>query len=526
MKKTFTINISGSVFHIDEDAYGKLNNYLKMLKKHFGESQEGIEIQEDIEARIAELFNEKINKSGKHVIENVWVDEMIARMGNPEDFMDGEPDENGPEAASTVTAERIRRRMYRDPDYRVLGGVCGGMGAYFGIDPVVLRIVVFALFLISMGVMIPVYILLWIGIPKARTTAQKLEMQGREATVSNIEKTIKEGLNEVKAGYKKFKNSNPFGSTKRQAGQFWDVVSGMLGIVIKITSIFIGIFLILVGFTGLLSFLSSMIIGCSFLNSMPWLVNLDTHFYFYIPQLIDFFVSSDHLTILLIAIGFLVGIPLLAILFVGIKIVFRFQTNNKLIFLGAMALWLLSFFTAIIASAIQVDDCNKQDFVTETNNVNCNACNTLYLRLDQEDYKNLNHVRHMKLGRMEVISKNGDLVLLGNPQLNIAKSNTEDFEIQLRKRACGSNDENAKAHALEIVYQYKLNDSTIHFNPYYYVEDEGSWMQQQLDIVVKIPEGKRIYLDEELFKIMNKRKVYMLGKYWKMTSEGLLEENL
>ncbi|MBV5335018.1 MAG: PspC domain-containing protein, partial [Sulfuricurvum sp.] len=148
MKKTFTINISGSIFHIDDDAFEKLQKYLHMLNKHFGPAIEGQEILQDIEARIAELFLEKTNNKVE-VITDFMVDEVIARMGKPEDFM--EPGEEESEKAPTETVsqegeQKIRRRLYRDGDSRVLGGVCSGMAAYFNIDVVMMRVIFFLLF--------------------------------------------------------------------------------------------------------------------------------------------------------------------------------------------------------------------------------------------------------------------------------------------------------------------------------------------------------------------------------------------
>ena len=209
MKKTFTINISGSIFHIDEDAYEKLQRYLHMLNRHFGAEIEGQEILQDIEARISELFLEKTGNKVE-VITDTMVDEVIARMGKPEDFM--EPGEG--ESSEKVKAEpapqegeqKIRRRLYRDGDNRILGGVCSGMGAYFNIDPVILRII-FVLVLFMGGASVLIYLILWIVVPKAKTTAQRLEMRGKEATVSNIEKSIKEEVNEVGESYNKFMNA-------------------------------------------------------------------------------------------------------------------------------------------------------------------------------------------------------------------------------------------------------------------------------------------------------------------------------
>ena len=137
MKKTFTINISGSVFHIEEDAFEKLQDYLKLLNRFFETQKGGQEILQDIESRIAELLQEKIN-SGQDAVTDEWVDEVMQRMGNPEDFMDQEEPENTETSAKELKGEKTKKRMYRDSESRVLGGVCSGMSAYFNIDPVFL----------------------------------------------------------------------------------------------------------------------------------------------------------------------------------------------------------------------------------------------------------------------------------------------------------------------------------------------------------------------------------------------------
>ncbi len=213
MKKTFTINISGSVFHIDEDAYEKLKDYLHMLNQHFGSDADGREILQDIEARIAELFSKKMESEEKDVINESWVDEVMTRMGKPEDFLEAEgeePDEEKAEQAGETSKSKVKRRMYRDPDHRVLAGVCSGMAAYFNIDPVILRIIFFILLFPTSGGWFIVYLVLWIAVPKAKTTAQRLEMRGQEATVSNIEKSIKEEVKELKESYNRFRSSDSY----------------------------------------------------------------------------------------------------------------------------------------------------------------------------------------------------------------------------------------------------------------------------------------------------------------------------
>lgn len=203
MKKTFTINLSGSIFHIEEDAYETLQKYLVTLKNHFGTTEEGKEITSDIEARIAEIFSGKSN-CGKNVISLECVNEVIEIMGTPQSFAEEAEEE-------PLTGQKKRKkRLYRDPEEKVLSGVCGGLAAYFNMDPVIIRIIFVVLAFVTTGAAVLAYLILWIAVPKAVTTAQRLEMRGEPVTVKNIEKFIKDEVDSVKESYKKFRNKAAF----------------------------------------------------------------------------------------------------------------------------------------------------------------------------------------------------------------------------------------------------------------------------------------------------------------------------
>jgi len=195
MKKTIRIHISGYIFNIDEDAYQILKIWLdSILQKYKGE-EGGDEIFNDIEMRVAELFEEKVGNEGVVTIETV--NEIISIMGKPEDF---EPEEElQKKEAPTFSKKKTRKqkRLYRDEDNQIIAGVCGGLGNYFGVDPVIFRLLFIAAVIVGGFGTIP-YIVLWIAIPKAVTVSQKLEMKGEPVTVSNIEKAIKEEIEYVK----------------------------------------------------------------------------------------------------------------------------------------------------------------------------------------------------------------------------------------------------------------------------------------------------------------------------------------
>ncbi len=210
MKKTVNINLSGRVFYIDDDAFARLRGYLDRLERYFKKQEEGQEIINDIESRIAELLGERIsNKSGVVSIE--MVEEVIGMMGQPEDFVE-EGDEKGSEQKRTFyeTYQKSKKRLYRDVDNRVVAGVCSGIAAYLNMDPVLIRVIFAILPFLSLGIIVPVYIILWIVVPEAFTTAQKLEMRGENVTISNIEKAIRNEYEDVKLQFSKVRESKAY----------------------------------------------------------------------------------------------------------------------------------------------------------------------------------------------------------------------------------------------------------------------------------------------------------------------------
>lgn len=193
MQKTLNINIKGTIFHLNEDAYNKLNKYLDEINNHFRNKKGREEIINDIENRLTELFQHKLNDK-KQVITIEDVDEVIGTMGHPSDF-----DEDSEDDYTTVPQNLLKgkKRLFRNVDDRMLGGVCSGLGAYFNIDTVWVRIA-FLIALVFAGGSVLVYLVLWIVIPPARTVTEKLEMQGDPVTISNMEKAFKEEMNEIK----------------------------------------------------------------------------------------------------------------------------------------------------------------------------------------------------------------------------------------------------------------------------------------------------------------------------------------
>jgi phage shock protein PspC (stress-responsive transcriptional regulator) len=195
MKITVSINLGGYSFNIDEDAYAELKSYLRNLELHFAGEESSSEILSDIETRMAELFRTKLT-SYKQVIDIHDVRQAISVLGTPEDISDNDD----PSAREKFSSPGYHR-MYRDTDKRIIGGVCSGMGAYWDIDPVIIRIL-FIAFALAGGLGVLVYLILYIVIPEAKTTAQKIEMKGNPVNIHNIKEAVKKEFNSVRRNMK------------------------------------------------------------------------------------------------------------------------------------------------------------------------------------------------------------------------------------------------------------------------------------------------------------------------------------
>jgi phage shock protein PspC (stress-responsive transcriptional regulator) len=195
MKITVSVNLGGWSFNIDEDAYSELKRYLKNLEIHFAGEESSSEILSDIETRISELFRTKIT-SYKQVITLNDVQQVISVLGTPEDISSEESRSAGEKFATPGY-----HRMYRDADHRIIGGVCAGMGAYWNIEPWIVRIIFFVLTMMG-GIGVLVYLILYIVLPEAKTTAQKIEMKGEPVNIQNIKESVKDEFEKVRKNMK------------------------------------------------------------------------------------------------------------------------------------------------------------------------------------------------------------------------------------------------------------------------------------------------------------------------------------
>jgi len=518
MKKAIKINLSGIIFHIDEDAYEKLKTYLDTISRHFSNKQESKEIIDDIEARIAELFQEKITEETQ-VITLPLVNEVIDIMGNPEDIAD-----TGEEAEQQRTFHDVynkSRRLYRDPENSVIGGVCGGLSAYFNVDPVIFRLL-FVIFFFAGGASILVYVILWLVLPKAETAAQKLEMRGEKVNVSNIEKKIREEYDNVKDnvkdGYSKAKTSDTYKKTERAASDFFNVLGKILLVFVKVILIIIGTSLVIGGIGLLIGLIALPFVG---VHVFPF-----ETYSFSLGDVLMPFTDPVSVTLLVIAITLLLLIPVAAMLYGLIKLIFNIKTRNRGLTIGALTLWIVSLFCII--GIVAFESANYSDFGRDSISQELlTNSDTLYININdnQEDY--LDDESIIDLDNRWFLLEDAD-AFYGRITLDIEKTDGEEFLLEIDKESKGRSWELAGENAANIDYHFRTFGNSLELDPYFSVELENKWRFPRVEAIVRVPEGKVVVLDRQTRDILEGvRNVdrlsdwNMAGKSWKMTEEGL-----
>jgi phage shock protein PspC (stress-responsive transcriptional regulator) len=192
MKQMYSIDLAGMLFHINRDAYDSLRDYLSSIEEQFPKN-EGKEILQEIETRLAELFSERINEQ-KQVVTMKDVKEAIEIIGKPEDFSETRQ-ENTDEQS-----KRSTKRLYRNPENKVFGGVCSGLAAYFKIDAALIRLI-FIVFTLLFASGLLIYLIMWIVIPEAKTYRQKREMHGKKFNFEQFKRKAKSEYKDIKNNF-------------------------------------------------------------------------------------------------------------------------------------------------------------------------------------------------------------------------------------------------------------------------------------------------------------------------------------
>jgi phage shock protein PspC (stress-responsive transcriptional regulator) len=476
MNKTVNINIGGLFFHIDEDAYQKLSRYFDAIKRSLNNASGKDEIMKDIEMRVAELFTDR-QKSDKHVINNKDVDEVVTIMGQPEDYR---IDDDSTETENfTSTSFTGRKKLYRDRNRATIGGVCTGLGHYFGIDAVWIKII-FILFTWVGGSGILAYLILWIATPEAITTSEKLEMTGEPVTISNIEKKVREEFETVSSKIKNVdydKVGNQIRSTTVNAG---NRAGSILGTVFGAFAKIIGAFIVMLSSIMLLGICIASVI-LLFSSSLP-----NQYVFNHIHTALDFVTP---LWIQGLLFFFVFGIPMFFLLILGLKLlVNNMRSIGAIVKYCLLAVWVIAIGILI---TILINETSRNAFdgkISNKQTITLNPTDTLSIKFKFNDYysKNINDRKDFYLTQDD---KNQQVVYSNNVHFEIIRTDEKVAYIQVEKLAQGNSNADAKNKAEKIAYNYSINGNQIVLDNYFLNHDISKSRYQRVEIYLYLPKG-------------------------------------
>ncbi|HFG0565837.1 TPA: PspC domain-containing protein [Flavobacterium psychrophilum] len=500
MNKTVNMNLGGFFFHIDEDAYQKLNRYFDAIKKSLS-SDGREEIMNDIESRVSELFSEKLTGT-KQVISLKEVDDVIAVMGQPEDY---KIEDEAPRQPNYNYASSGSRKLYRDKENGIIGGVLAGLGYYFGIDKVWLRLIMLVL-LLSFGTGFLLYIILWIVMPEAVTTTEKLEMQGEPINISNIEKKVKEEFENLSEKFKNadvnFKDgmdtvsekvkifSNDFSdkmksNSSRVGSNLGDVIISILGIFAK----FLGALIVMVASISLLGFFVASIVML-FSSTMPDSFALN---YISTPIGLETPLWIQGILFLLVF-----GIPFFFLLILGLKLlVTNLKSIGSIAKYSLLSLWIIALAILIVLGIKEATQLAFDGKVVQKQSINISPTDTLFVKFKNNDFYSKDVDNHDDFRLMQ--DEHGkEIVYSNNVSIEIMPTDEKLPYLQIEKLANGKTPDEAQKRAEKIIYNLKIEGNKLILDNYLLHNVKNRFRDQRVALFLYLPKGTYLKPDSSL----------------------------
>ena len=487
MDKTININLGGTLFQIDEDAFLILRDYLQSINNRFRNIQGGLETIEDIESRVAEIFQSQKGLAGVITKENV--EAMISIIGKPEDF-----DINDAEEEQQVYTSQ-RRRLYRNPDDTIISGVCGGLGTYLNTDPVLFRIL-FAISALIFGTGFFVYIVLWIAVPLAGSELQKREMAG--STYLQTRKHFK----------KSSKGPQSYNTGENYSSRVESALSEILNVIGRFFYILLRIFLIITGviftLTGFLSILTFIMV---FVFKYPGAFSTDEFdiSLIYFPDFLNYIVNPTVAPWIIALTIIALVLPMLALIYWGIKMIFWFKARDGVLSLACLVIWVLSI-TALAIILFNEGISFAETARASSENVFPQTPDTLYVITNHKlSERNVDKELSIKEEGYSVFINERDKELYIRPYLNINNSDGNDARVEVRKRSSGRSELDALRKTEGLLYNYSISGDTLLLDEYFTITAERKWSADNVGINLYVPGGTIIKIDRAVGNLFHNR---------------------
>ncbi|MBK8613760.1 MAG: PspC domain-containing protein [Flavobacteriales bacterium] len=535
MKKTLTANISGSVFHIEEDAYEKLQRYLATIRGNFSGSDGRDEIMGDIEGRIAELFTERL--VGRQVVTVADVEHVISVMGQPEDYLGDEPGmgtgagtDAGANAGTGAFAgpdpTRSRKRLFRDTEDRWVGGVLSGIAAYFGIDALVLRIIYILLLFIGVGWLL--YIILWIVVPPAQSAADKLQMHGEPVTVDNIKRVVEEGAEHIRRGAQTVAgeagdlgrrwSSDP--SIKRGANEVSDFFVQVVHVILKAFGKLFGAVAFMLGILLAMALVFIIVGRYNFVWHGTDLGALG------LEHLANaWFPDANMFGMTWLGVIFFLGAPAIGLIYGGLHLLFGLKAPRW--FGWSIApLWILGMVILGVVAVRQANEFRQSERISDDIVLQQPRGQVLRIATANDPWFGNDHSGYDN--DLDMIHIDGDSIRWGTADLDVQQSPDSLFHLVIERKAYASDRKTAVSRARQVKALHSQRDSLLILNPTFSTPTADKLRGQRAHFIVQVPVGKAVH-----FETTSRRMVWdidnvtdtwdseMIGKTWTMTSGGL-----
>ena len=479
MKKTIQINIGGSVFFIDEDAYQTLATYLETIKQYLANNEDRDEIINDIELRIAELLLEK-RASETHAISLHHIEEIIEIMGQPEDY---QMDDDEEQEFST----RGTKKFFRDLDDRFVGGVSSGLAHYVGMDPVWMRLIWVLLVLAGFGSPILVYIILWIIVPGARTTSEKLQMKGEPVNLSNIEKTLKKEYENVAERVKEVDVKGKAQTLKKKSAGFFDWLLNAGKVAVRVILFVIGILLLIVSFVAIfgivLSFIMPRFTSIPFVNE----VNLESNLYWVFHT----------------AFGLSLLIPFVFLFILSLFVINpKMNPVGKLTKTGLFLVWVIAVATAIFAYYNMQLENKHTGRSLQHIELPIIANDTLALKVKQ--HPTLSHIRERGRYLIQKDNQGKDFIYGYNFSVTIKPTNESSPSLVIKKSAKGRDLKTATNLSEKIDYTFQIEENEVILNDYFFLYGMKQNHNAMINVIVNLPDKMIFTIDSDASKRIRK----------------------
>lgn len=497
MNKTIIINISGIIFHIEEDAYEKLKAYMTEVKSYFIKSEDSFEIVSDIENRIAELFSEIIQVEEKQVIVMNDVERIIRTMGQAQDFENAMKDDSiEEEFIAEAAPKNIKKRLYRNPDDKIAAGICSGIAAYFNVDPIWIRLAL-ALSIVFFGSGIFLYLILWVIMPEAVTRTEKLAMRGEAPTIESIRKSIEEEMAGVKRNFNtasgEFKNIGNNSALRSFISSIFELANKALGVFVKLLVKGGGLFIMFVTGVFFVALTATILTLFGVIDGQ-----ID-------PDIPLFMLRTDHQNVMYFAWYFVLIIPVVAIFMVGIRILFNTNPFNKISGWSMLSIWILSLFVGGYYTIDTLSNFKEEGRLQQSQVLQNSSVKKYYLISDNDEkynYYDTLKTREYGLKDKMVLKSENHKLGFDNVSIRIEKSLTDEMKLVTTYEGRGKTEVEAIKSAESIMYLFEQNDSVLIFPRYFKLKNNSTWRAQDVELTLYVPYNTELIIQDRVDRIV------------------------